>query len=85
MTLDQYKQKLKTITEAKQNMPAIDFQVFVIQVSNDMKSICEAQLKLIEAMTRWCDDNGYDDPSLIHDKCGHYIPRALADLVRGEG
>lgn len=83
MTLEQYKLKLKTIIEAKHNLPAIDFQVFVIQVSNDMKVICESQLKLITALESIgcmcilpCD--------CIED-AEQTSKEVLDDLVRGEG
>jgi hypothetical protein len=40
-----------------------------------------------EAMQRFCDNEGYDDPSLIHKNCGHYIPRAMVEadaILNGE-
>jgi hypothetical protein len=32
-----------------------------------------------EAMQYFCNENGYDEPSLIHTKAGHPIPRAIAE------
>lgn len=42
--------------------------------------LCERERSsiLVQAMEDFCQDNGYDHPSLIHENAGHPIPRALA-------